>query len=226
MGGVVAGITDSIGLTDTKDAGDQAALAAKRQAEGIREGSQLSADAQREALAYMKEREALPQQYREEALTGLAGYYQAPGQPMGQEAMIDQAQQSPLYQSLVSGGEEAALAQASATGGLRSGNIKDALAQNQNRALMASFNQAQQREDYNTQTHLGGLQSLANIQSNAPMIAGQMSGIGQTMGSGAMGIGQTMAQGRVAQAQANIAAENQLWDDVTGMAKMAMPSPI
>lgn len=200
MGGVVAGITDAVGLTDTKDAGDQARIA-----------SRTAARAQGEALDYMREREALPQQFREEALTGLAGYYQVPDQPMGQEAMLAQAQQSPLYQSLVQGGEDAAMAQASATGGLRSGNIKDALAQNQNRALMSAFNQAQGREDFNQQTNLGGLQSLANIQSNAPMIAGQMAGIGMTN-----------AQGIVAKSQANIAAENQLWDDATGLVKMGM----
>jgi hypothetical protein len=251
MGGIVSGITNAIGLTDTEDAGDQSRIAAGESAAAQREGSQIAADAmlegtrlsiaaQREALEYMKQREALPQRIREGALTGLEGYFQVPDAPMGQQAMIAQAQQSPLYSAIMGGqqaGEEAILRNASATGGLRSGNVQENLARYsgdlQNQALLTSFNQAQGREDFNQQTNLGGLQSLANIQSNAPMIANQMSGIGATQGAGAVGVGQTLgagataygntlAQGRIAQTQANIGAQNQLFGDVTGLVGMGI----
>lgn len=45
-----------------------------------------------------------------------------------QQAIIDQLKGGPLYTSLTGAGEEAILANASATGGLRGGNTQDALA--------------------------------------------------------------------------------------------------
>jgi len=55
------------------------------------------------------------------ALLGLAG-------PEAQAAAIQQLMASPLYQSLYRNGEEAVLANASATGGLRGGNTQRSLA--------------------------------------------------------------------------------------------------
>lgn len=45
-----------------------------------------------------------------------------------QQGIIDQLKAGPLYSSLIDSGEEALLANASATGGLRGGNTQDALA--------------------------------------------------------------------------------------------------
>lgn len=45
-----------------------------------------------------------------------------------QQTIIDQLKGGPLYSSLIDSGEEALLANASATGGLRGGNTQDALA--------------------------------------------------------------------------------------------------
>ena len=56
------------------------------------------------------------------ALAGLQG-------PQAQQAAITAIEQSPLFQAQVRQGEEALLQQASATGGLRGGNIQGALAQ-------------------------------------------------------------------------------------------------
>ena len=57
-----------------------------------------------------------------QALAGTAG-------PEAQQAAIGQIEQSPFFQSSVRQGEEAMLQRASATGGLRGGNIQGALAQ-------------------------------------------------------------------------------------------------
>lgn len=46
-----------------------------------------------------------------------------------QKAQVDAVEQSPLFQSLLRSGEDAILANASATGGLRGGNTQGALAQ-------------------------------------------------------------------------------------------------
>lgn len=206
MGKAVSGITDAVGLTDTKDAGDQARKAADTQA-----------SYQREALEYLKEREALPQELREEALTQLSEFYQVPGQPMSQQALISQAMESPLYGAIMGGqqaGEEAIMRNAAMTGGLRSGDVQsnmyDYNTQLENTALLQSFNQQQQRDDYNRSLNLAGISGLANLPSNANAIAQSTAGIGQTL-----------AQGRVADSQATIAAQNQNFQDIMGIGGMA-----
>ena len=160
--------------------GSDSAKAAER-------GSKVSTDAQRESLEYLKEREALPQQFREGALTGLAGVAGLEGGEGSQQDMIDRAEGSPLYSAITGtreAGEQAILRNASATGGLRSGNSNNALYDmNQRldeRALLESYNQ-----------QLGGLQGLANLPSNANQIAGAISGIGQTQAQGITAAGQS-----------------------------------
>jgi hypothetical protein len=56
------------------------------------------------------------------AALGLAG-------PEAQQAYVTQQEQNPLFQSLLRQGEESVLQNASATGGLRGGNVQGALAQ-------------------------------------------------------------------------------------------------
>jgi hypothetical protein len=56
------------------------------------------------------------------AALGLSG-------PEAQQAYVTQQEQSPFFQSLAQQGEEAILQNASATGGLRGGNVQGALAQ-------------------------------------------------------------------------------------------------
>jgi len=182
-----------------------------------REASEAQVGWEREALDYLKEREAVPQQVREEALTGLGDYFQVPGEQMGQQELIDQARQSPLYESMMGGkaaGEESILRLAGATGGLRSGNVKEALydynVNLENEALLTSFNQGQQRQDYERQLQLTGLQGLAGTPTNAPVIANQMSGIGQTE-----------AQGIIASNQAGYEKSQQQIQSVNQMAMMA-----
>jgi len=187
--------------------GDSAADASIR-------ASEIQADAQREALDYLREREAVPQQYREQALGQLGGFYQLP-QDVSQEQLLQQAQASPLYDALLStrgAGEEGIARYAAATGGLRSGNTIEDLAtfnqQLEQNALLQAFNQQQQRADISRQENLSGLASLANLPSYAPQIA---QGIG--------GIGQTLAQGQIAAAQAQQQGQQQGFGNLLGAAQ-------
>jgi hypothetical protein len=155
------------------------------------QGANIQADYQREALAYLKETEEIPQLFREEALKGIAGAYNIEGGAGSQRDLIDRALASPLYGSIMGGqeaGEDAILRNAAATGGFRSGNVQhnmyDYNVQLQNRALLESYNQQMQ-----------GLQGLAMLPSNANQIAQQTSEIGTTYGQGIIAAGQAQQQG-------------------------------
>ena len=197
MSGIVNGVTDMFGMGG---GGDDAAAAS-------RDAANIQAQYQREALEYLKEREALPQQYREAALTETANIAGLGDDPEAQQRAIDRAQRSPLYEAIMGtlpAGEEAIMRQAGATGGLRSGNVQDALATNaqqlQQQALLQSYNQQMQA--------IGG---LAGLPSLAPTIAQQQGGIGRTL-----------AQGRVAEAQAQQSGQQQGIGNFMGLANLGM----
>jgi hypothetical protein len=159
---------------------------------GIEAGEEAIADAteaqlamQEEALAYMIEREAIPMEFRDEALQALGALY-GEGGAEAQQELIDRAKESPLYGAIMGGlesGEEAIMRQQAATGGLRSGDTSAALAghaqQLSNKALLQSYNQQVQ-----------GLQGLAGIGTNPGAIAQMMMGIGETEAAGIMGSAQ------------------------------------
>lgn len=143
----------------------------------------IQADYQREALDYLKQTEALPQQYREAALGAQAGALGLEGGPEAQQAFYDSLSSTPIYNAIMGGqkaGEESILRNQSATGGLRSGNTQEALydynTQLQNQAMLQSYN-----------TQMQGLQGLAGLPSLAPVIAQQTGGIGQTLAQGIIG---------------------------------------
>lgn len=176
-------------------------------AEASIEGATIAADAQREALEYVKETEALPQQFRGEAISALGGLYGLEGGTGSQQGVIDQARESPLYNAILGGrqaGEDAILRHQSATGGLRSGatqgNLTDYNMQLENRALLESYNQQVQ-----------GLSGLAGTPSNTNQIAGMMSGIGMTE-----------AQGIIAAAQAGQMGQQQGMGNMMGMANLGI----
>lgn len=155
---------------------------------------------QQQALDYLKETEALPQAFREGALTQLGAYYgigmdpetggftQIEATRPSQEQMIEQAKGSPLYDAIMGTremGEEAlARRQAATGGGLRGGSTTSSLINyNQNlgnQALLESYNQQQQQQ----QQQLAGLGQLSNLPSMAPQIAQTTAGIGQTLAQG------------------------------------------
>ena len=188
MGGVVSSVFGG---------GDDAADAAK-------DASQVQAQAQREALDYLKEREKLPSAFSDAALQGFGGEF---GLTLDENdevvsdglSIIDRARQSPFYKTSVRDAEEAVLRNASVTGGLRSGNTNDNLARANNAVLQNAYNQ-----------QLSGLQGMMNMPSNANNIAASMAGIGQTQ-----------AQGMTAAAQAQQAGNQQGIDNLMGIAGLA-----
>ena len=210
----MGGLVDLIFGSD--DAGDASREASNVQAQSQIRAAEIQAQSQREALGYMKEREALPRQFSEGALRGLGGIYGLAGGTGNQQDLINRAIQSPLYQSIMGGqeaGEESILRSASMTGGLRSGDVQSNLydynTQLQNQALLQSYNQ-----------QLQGLQGMAGLPSNTNQIAQQMSGIGQTLGTGIAGAGQTQAQGIVGGTQADLQSRQQGMNNMLGIGSL------
>jgi hypothetical protein len=200
--GDVGGWFESGGLIPmwSDKAGEEAAEASMYAAD-------IQSQAQREALEYLKEREAIPRQFSESALKRLGGLYGLAGGVGSQQGLINKAMQSPLYGAIMGGqeaGEEAILRQAGATGGLRSGNVQEALydynTQLQNQALLEAYNQ-----------QLSGLTGLAGLPSYAPQIA-----------QGMVGIGQTQAQGILGAAQAEQAAQQQGISNILGFGQLGL----
>ena len=108
-----------------------------------------------------------------------------------QQGAISAQEQSPFFQALAAQGENALLQNASATGGLRGGNIQGALAQFRPQLLNQFIEQQYGR--------LGGMtalgqQSAAGVATNGLNVA---SNIGNLLG----GIGQAQAGGALAQGQ-------------------------
>lgn len=172
---------------------------------GAEDAAEVQAQAQREALDYLKQTERLPQALREGALTGLGAEY---GLTLGKDgkfvsdgqSIVQRAESSPFYQTAVQRGEEGVLRNASATGGLRSGNTNEALAAVNQNALMASY-----------ANQLSGLQGMAQLPSNANNIASSMAGIGQTT-----------AQGMTAQANYGAQQSQNNFNNAMGAGALAM----
>lgn len=151
-----------------------------------------AASYQQQALNYLQSREAVPLEISSGAMQELGGLYGLPGGTGDQGTFINQAKQSPLYQGILAGrgaGEDAIMRQAGMTGGLRSGNVNQALydynTQLENKALMGAYGE-----------RLGGLQYLAGMQpGGAANIANAMSGIGGTLAEGQIAAGQAEQQG-------------------------------
>lgn len=191
MGGVTNGITDSLGLTDSGDAGNASRDAAK-----------IQARYQQQALDYLKQREAIPQQFREEALNQMAGAYGIPGGASAQE-FVTNAKSSPIYQAIMGNipqQEEAILRNQSATGALRGGGTDLMLANNQRNTQANAYGAV-----------LGGINNMAQLPSLAPQIA-----------SGITGIGTTQAQGILGQAQTNQAVGQQGFGNLMGMGQLGL----
>lgn len=130
-------------------------------------------------------------------LAGLSG-------PGSQQAAFMQQEQSPLFQGLAQQGENAILQNASATGGLRGGNVQGALAQFRP-ALLNQFIEQQ----YGRMAGIANLGQKAaagvgtNIQNTASNIGTQFGNIGAAQAGRAIGVGN--AWGNFANMPANLA---------------------
>ena len=135
---------------------------------------------------------------QQQALIGLQG-------PEAQQKAIAGFEQSPLFKSITQQGENAILQQASATGGLRGGNIQGALAQFRPQVLNSLIEQQY--------TRLGGLSSLGQASA-----AGQAAS-GMTSASNIANLlanrGQAIAGGQIAAG----GVPRQTFGDILGIAK-------
>lgn len=129
------------------------------------------------------------------AALGLSG-------PEAQAEYVSEQEKSPIFQALARQGEEAILQKASATGGLRGGNVQAALAQFRPALLNQFLEQQYQR--------LGGMTTLGQ-QSAAGVGAAGMTAA-TNIGEALTAAGQARAGGALAQGQ----AFNQALGTVTG----------
>jgi len=129
------------------------------------------------------------------------------GQQQQQQA-FNQIRQSPEYQSMYQSGENAMLQNASATGGLRGGNLQGALAQYRPQLLNQLFQQKY--------ANLGGLASQGQA------AAGLQAGYGQTNAANIANLygqqGAAIAGGQLAEGQQG----RQLFQDVMGIAGLGV----
>ena len=130
---------------------------------------------------------------QQQALIGLSG-------AGAQQAAIQALQNSPQFAALTRSGEEAILANASATGGLRGGNVQGALAQFRPQVL-SSLIESQFSK-------LGGLTSMGQNAAVGVGNAGMQTTnqINQALGS----IGSAQAGAALARGQANVGLANTL----------------
>ena len=122
---------------------------------------------------------------------GLAG-------PEEQQAYVSQQEQSPIFQALARQQEEAILQNASATGGLRGGNVQGALAQFRPQLLNQFLEQQYGR--------LGGMTSLGQASAAGSGVAGM---------SASRDISSLLGQGGAAQSGAAL-AKGQMYGNILG----------
>lgn len=144
---------------------------------------------------------------QQQALSGLRG-------AEAQRAAIAELEAAPEYQALVRQGEEALLQRASATGGLRGGNIQAALAQFRPQMLSSQIERQLGRLGGFSATGLGVTQDLASLgQASAARqaalggqtgtnVANLLGQIGSAQAGAAGTIGAAQAAGALGQAQA------------------------
>jgi len=174
--------------------------------------TQQSVGAQTDALNYLKERNQIPGQIRDQALTGLMSFFNGAGAPKSQDELVSAAMSSPLYKQIEGtkqSGLDAIARFASATGGLRSGNTNVALGREGQRideeALTRAFGAQQDQQNQN----LRGLLGLAGTPTMDQQIA-----------AGTADIGNTRAQGTIAQANTQTSALNNAFGTLIGLGKL------
>ncbi len=206
VGAVAGGISSSV---SSRRASSDARKASEAQAGVEKEASSAQLQGQREQLDYLKDVDKLPREYREQALTQLGDTFLGPEgfeYPEGQ--LLDQARNSEMFAMLREEGSDAVLRGASATGGLRSGGTSEALADNQQRALMTAY-QAQQ-EQY--AMGLQGVSSLANLPLQTGAISNVYGNMATTAAEGIRGPGTALTQGQLAAAQIKQQGQQAAWD--------------
>ena len=140
-----------------------------------------------------------------------SGKYDQMGRQMQQQA-IQQIEQGPLFQQLAQQGEQAILANASATGGLRGGNVQAALGQFRPQLLNQLIEQQYAR--------LAGLANVGQTSAQSLLGIGQASAAGQAASAGQAGsaISGLLASQGAAQAAGQVGAAQAFAQGATGAA--------
>ncbi len=191
MSGIATAVVVTGGLTylGTQEAAKSSKEGAQTMATGAASAADVQAQSQREQLEYLKEVNALPTELRNEALTQLGGM-SGIGDANTQQEILDRAKSSPFYQEMVAAGEEGVMRGASATGGLRSGNVQSALYDERRRALQSAYG-----------SEVANLQGLAGLGTGQQQIAQTMGNIGATQAGGIYNAAQATSQGQIAGGQ-------------------------
>jgi len=184
---IVGGTTLLGGAMQADAAGDAAGIQAESSAAGIAEQRRQFDALQALLKPYVEA--GTPALAAQQELLGLKG-------PAAQESAISGLEQSPLFQGLVQQGESAILQQASATGGLRGGNVQAALAQFRPAMLQKAIEDQYAR--------LGGMTTLgqrsaAGVGAAGMESASDISGLLAQQGAALAGgeLGQAKAWGNV-----------------------------
>lgn len=189
--GLIVGGTSLIGGVMQSSAAKSAGAAQERAAMmGVEE--QRAAREEMRKLLEPYVAAGTPALQQQMAALGLAGQE-------SQAEFVKQQEQSPIFQALARQGEEAMLQQASATGGLRGGNLQGALAQFRPALLNQFLTQQYER--------LGGMTALGQRSAAGVGAAGQ-----ETAGA----IGDLFGQMGAAQAGAKLGSA-QAWGNVLSL---------
>ena len=185
------------GISSAKAAKSAAAAQVKSAELGVAETR--AAREQLERLLEPYRAAGTPALAQQMAALGLAG-------PEAQQAYVAGQEQSPLFQAITRQGEEAILQKASATGGLRGGNVQGALAQFRPSLLNQFLEQQYGRLGARTSS---GQRSAAGVGAAGVTSAGDISGLLTESG-------QAQAGGILGSANAFNAALNQITGFATG----------
>lgn len=181
--GLISGGVSLLGGMMQGDAAEDAAAVQAGSAEaGIAEARAAREQMRQLLMPYYQA--GIPAMQAQQAFLGLGG-------PGAEQAAIQGVQNSPTMQAMMQQGENAILQNASATGGLRGGNVQGALAQFRPQLL------AQEIE--NRYARLGGFTSLGQNAAAGVGNAGMQTG--QNIGNLLQQQGAALAGGQVAQGQ-------------------------
>ena len=199
MSAVAAAVVGSavIGAGVSMSAASKAGKAQVRAADKTAEEQRLAREEMR-ALLNPYVSAGTPALQAQMAALGLAG-------PEAQQEFVTQQQQSPFFQALAQQGEESILQNASATGGLRGGNVQGALAQFRPALLNQFLTQQFDR--------LGGLTKIGQASA---------AGVGAGGMESARNIGQAYTEAGQAQA-GNILAGANAFNQVLGTVAGQIP---
>lgn len=189
-------------------------LGGRKQAQAAQQASDAQVAMQRESIAeqrrqYDNTRELLNPYVQagtgalgqQQDLMGLNGFAK-------QQSAIDNLNKSPFLQSAYRQAENAILQNASATGGLRGGNIQSALADNR----MNMLHQAYQ----------GQMQNLGNMVSLGQNAAAGVGNAGMSMANNVSSLNQGIGQALAGSALARGQAKAGLWNAVSGLGTYAV----